>query len=441
LRSVSAAVVLAAGAIPADALPPGIGTESERSDPAPVGPTPPSGGPLWTRPALTGDWGGWRDALAAHGVSFGFTYTGDVWGVVAGGRRHRADYVSDLDLTLSVATEPLLGWRGGKLFVYGIGLSRTRSPSASAGDVQALDNIDAPSQWRLYEAWYQQELLDSRLSVLAGLYDVSGEFDFTETAQLFLNGSFGTGKDFGQSGVHGPSIFPATSLGVRLGARPLPDTYARVAVLDGVPGDLDSDRDPAIFSMSRKQGLLYVGELGYLTGEGEGDRPYAKIGLGAWYYTAHFDRIGSFDANGEPTRRTGSYGMYLLGERTVYREPGAPGQGLALFGRVGFADPRVNHVGVYVGGGAVYTGLLPGRPEDQLGLGVATALAGRRFERELAQSGVAVGRAEVALELTYRAQVAPWLRIQPDLQYVIQPGFDRRVPNALALATRFEITF
>lgn len=126
---------------------------------------------LWTRKTLTGSWGGLRDAMAERGVSFGLRYTGDVWGVVSGGLHHRADYVSDWDLTLTVETEPLLGWRGGKIFVYGVGLWDTGSPSDNAGDIQILDNIDAPNQWRLYEAWLEQQMLGGRLSLRAGLYD------------------------------------------------------------------------------------------------------------------------------------------------------------------------------------------------------------------------------------------------------------------------------
>ncbi|MGI8509082.1 MAG: carbohydrate porin [Gemmatimonadaceae bacterium] len=47
--------------------------------------------------------------------------------------------------------------------------------------------------------------------------------------------------------------------------------------------------------------------------------------------------------------------------------------------------------------------------------------------------------AEVALELTYLAQIASWLAAQPDMQYVINPGPDRTIRNAFAGALRFEL--
>ncbi|MBS1107092.1 MAG: porin [Deltaproteobacteria bacterium] len=398
---------------------------------------------LLTRATLTGDWGGLRTSLAEHGLTLGLIHTADVIGIASGGLHRRAEWLNDWDLTLTAETEPLLGWRGGKLFLYGLGLWSTGSPSENAGDIQTLDNIDAPDEWKLYEAWLEQEMFGGRLSLLAGLYDVNEEFDVLETATLLINSSFGVGKDFSQSGENGPSIFPSTSLGVRIAAQPVANGYVRAAVLDGVPSDSsDSDTIPDFFDFDSDEGVLGVAEAGYIAGSEEGsDEKYTKIGLGGWYYSADFDCIGNVGADGTARRQTGNFGVYLLGERTVYREPQAPERGLAAFARVGFADSDVNPVGFYAGAGAVYTGLIRGRPDDRLGLGVAAAFAGHEFEREGEETGVAVDGAEVTIELTYRARLTPWLALQPDLQYIVNPSFDPGVEDALALGARFEVAF
>jgi porin len=398
---------------------------------------------LWTRSTLTDDWGGLRTSLSEHGVTLGFTQTSDLIGIASGGLHRRAELLNDWDLTLEVETEPLLGWHGGKLFLYGLGLWSTGSPSENAGDTQTLSNIDAPDDWKLYEAWLEQEMFGGRLSLLAGLYDLNGEFDVLETATLLINSSFGVGKDFSQSGENGPSIFPSTSMGVRIGAQPVENAYARVAVLDGVPGDPDdSSTAPDFFAFDGDEGVLCVAEAGYLAGAEEGDDgPYTKIGLGGWYYSADFDRIGSIGADGNARRQKGNAGVYVLGERSVYREPQDPERGLAVFARVGFADSELNPVGSYVGAGAVYTGLLRSRPDDQIGLGVAAAFAGHEFQDASKEAGIDADDAEVAIELTYRAQLTPWLAVQPDLQYIVNPSFDPSVDDALALGARFEVSF
>lgn len=398
---------------------------------------------IWEQERPSGDWGGLRGSLADEGVTLELVGTSDVMGVVSGGIERDAEYLSDVDLILTLETEPLLGWKGGTIFVYGLGLLNTGSPSENAGDTQTLDNIDAPEEWKLYEAWIQQELLEGRMSLLAGLYDVAGEFDVMESASLFLNSSFGTGTDLSQSGRNGPSIFPSTSLGLRLDARPVPDAYARIAVLDGVPGDPDDSRTgKGYFSLRSDDGIFCIGELGFLGGGGTAiEEPYTKVGLGGWYYSAKSDEIRGVDSDGNPRQSRGNYGVYLLAERAVYREPQSPGRGLSAFARLGFADAEQNEVGYYAGVGAVYTGLFRKRPEDQLGLGVAAAFAGHDFERASEAEGSSAKGAEVAIELSYRMQLTPWLSFQPDLQYVIDPGFDAHVNDALVLGARAELAF
>ena len=405
--------------------------------------TPAASESIWEQERLSGDWGGLRGSLAERGVTLELVDTSDVMAVVSGGVDRGSEYLTDLDLMLTLETEPLLGWKGGTVFLYGIGLMSSGSPSENAGDTQTLDNIDAPEEWRLYEAWIQQELLDGRMSLLAGLYDVAGEFDVVESASLFLNSSFGTGKDLSQSGRNGPSIFPVTSLGVRLEARPIPEAYLRLAVLDGVPGDPDDSRSgKGYLSLRSDDGLFAIAELGGVTGgAAEGDTPDTKLACGGWYYSAKSDRTRGFEDDGDPRQRRGNFGVYLLGERQIYREPGAPERGLSLLARVGYADPGLNEVGAYVGGGAVYTGLFRERPEDRLGLGVAAAFAGHEFERASEADGSAVKDAEVAIELRHRMQLAPWLSVQPDLQYIVNPGFDAHLDDALVLGARAELAF
>ncbi|MBM3226197.1 MAG: carbohydrate porin [Candidatus Tectomicrobia bacterium] len=49
-------------------------------------------------------------------------------------------------------------------------------------------------------------------------------------------------------------------------------------------------------------------------------------------------------------------------------------------------------------------------------------------------------RAETTLEWSYRAAIFPWLRVQPDFQYVINPGTHAALRNALAFTLRVKLT-
>ncbi|MGL5837021.1 MAG: carbohydrate porin, partial [Sphingorhabdus sp.] len=50
-------------------------------------------------------------------------------------------------------------------------------------------------------------------------------------------------------------------------------------------------------------------------------------------------------------------------------------------------------------------------------------------------------RSEVAFELTYRAPVTDWLTLQPDAQYVLNPGATPGIRNALIFALRAEFAW
>ena len=81
------------------------------------------------------------------------------------------------------------------------------------------------------------------------------------------------------------------------------------------------------------------------------------------------------------------------------------------------------------------------RGEDQLALGVAAAHNGNQYRQAQRREGLRTERSEITVELTYRFQVAPWLFVQPDVQYVINPNTDPARTNALVGAVRLTAGF
>ena len=148
-----------------------------------------------------------RSHLDARGITLETVNTTDIGSNVNRKRNHRALVIGDIDLLLTLDTEKLFRWKGGTVFLYGLGLYGGNI--AEGRDAQGASNISAPNIWKLFEAWYQQNLFQERFSVLAGLYDVTSEFDVISSAsELFVNSSFGTNPTFALSGRNGPSTFP-----------------------------------------------------------------------------------------------------------------------------------------------------------------------------------------------------------------------------------------
>lgn len=406
---------------------------------------------------LTGDWGGRRSALEEDGLTLELFFTADVLSNVSGGVRRDTAVLGDVDFLLTLETERLLGWPGGLLYLYVLG-TFGGSISEAVGDLQGVSNIEAPDNLLLYEAWYEQEFEGARLSLLAGLYDVTSEFDVIPAAGLFVQSAHGTGSEFGNSGRNGPSTFPATSLGARARWQPAEALYLQSVVADGVPGD-PGDPSGTQVSLDADDGLLLVGEFGFInlpSKELRGrvrlrneelpplERHYGyfgKFAIGLWGYTSEFDDFVRVDGSGSPQNFRGTEGAYALAEQRLYYEEGDPFQGLSAFARVGIADDRANVFDGYVGAGTVYQGAIPGRGQDRLGLAVAAAHLGDDFKSALRQEGRPVTSWEIALELTYRARITPWLFVQPDVQYVIHPGGNPTLEDALILGARVVVSF
>ncbi len=363
-------------------------------------------------------------------VAFSATYTGDIWANTSGGLRRSEKYLDNFDLTATIDAEQVFNIPGGTLFFYGLYNNNKTLSDTLVGDMQTVSNIDTTTATRLYEAWYEQAFGDGKSSLKVGLYDLNSEFDAIDTAGLFLLSSHGIGPDYSQTGLNGPSIFPVTSLGARLQLQVSDDVLVRAAVLDAVPGSLTHPRKTAI-KLGNGEGALLAGEI-------EANLAGTTAALGVWGYTAKFDDVLAVDKTGAPLRRGGNKGAYLEAERQV-TSPFGDERGLSLFGRVGLADTKVNQFSNYVGFGGSYKGLLDARPDDLLGLAVAHVSNGNPYRRAQVLAGAPVGKSETNIELTYRAEITPWLTLQPDAQYIINPGADPSLKNAFVIGLRFEV--
>ena len=83
-----------------------------------------------------------------------------------------------------------------------------------------------------------------------------------------------------------------------------------------------------------------------------------------------------------------------------------------------------------------WTGPLPSRPEDVAGFAVAHARNGDDFR----QANPGLERAETTLEWTYLIPATPWLSVQPDVQYVVDPGMDPTLDNAVIVGFRVQVS-
>lgn len=383
----------------------------------------------------------------------GLVYNGAAFANLRGGVRPGGTFTSNLQAQLDVDLGKLVGWEDSIAYVAGVWL-QGGLPSSFIGDAQGISSISAPNSLKLYEAWIQKNFAGNHVSLLFGQYDLNSEFYRLQSAALFLNSSFGIGPEFGQSGVEGPSVFPDTAVGMRIGIKSDDGMVIRAAVLDGVPVDRPNG-SRNIFGAG--DGALIVAEVDLLDRAPSGDRPAhsrlrigrdamlgnyeRKLAVGGWYYTGYFDDLAVSQPSGRPRRHHGSAGFYLLGDRLLLRDPAHDERTLFGFVQVGVGDPHIDRFGSYLGAGLTAGAIVPGRSNDQLGMGVAYARNGSHYLASQQVQALPVTRAETAVELTYRAQINSWLALQPDVQYIISPNTNPAISNALAFQLRIEASF
>ena len=377
-----------------------------------------------------------RDA-SARGVGLSAVYDGEGLVNASGESGTGAAYLGALRLQLTVDGERLLGWPGATFFLKGLG-THGGHPSRLVGDAQGVSNLEAPAGWQLYEAWFQQNLLDNRVSALVGRYDINTEFYRLQSATLFLNSSFGVGpRILPERPREGPRSFPtprweSASPSSRLGMSsfaPRSSTARRSTVRTGDIGCLRRETGCCWSGRPRSSAVRFPTAVPSAvdsgSGEAPGSRPYdGKLAVGGWYYTAKFDDLSEREPDGRPVRHRGSAGAYVLADELVHRSAAPSRRQVNVFAELGFGDSRVNRFGFYAGGGLLFSGLFPALENDELGLAVAIARNGSHFIELQRQNAVPVTGTETAVELTYLLQIGKHLALQPDLQYVMRPGTD-----------------
>jgi hypothetical protein len=154
-------------------------------------------------------------------------------------------------------------------------------------------------------------------------------------------------------------------------------------------------------------------------GELEGN--YRVYGWWAGYDHSKLDR----DRNPIDGRKAKGWGIGVSTDQQITKM-------LALFGRFGWNNDDVYVVGWEASGGVNLKGLIPGRDEDNLGLGFAALTPGDRYSEN---------DPEYHLELYYRIAVTENLAFSPDLQYVWNPGGDSSNDGIFAGMIRGEFNF
>ncbi|MCA9103942.1 MAG: carbohydrate porin [Pirellulaceae bacterium] len=358
-----------------------------------------------------------HNVLDISSMQIEYVYTGEVFNNTRGGLNttNATEYRGNLDVALTADMDDWVGVPGGTFFLYGQDLHGRGITGDHVGDFQTLSNLDNDINFtQVSEFWWQQELAEGQIWLKLGKQDSNADF-----CALDLGGDF-VGSSFGQIPTLPMPTFPDPGLGAALFATVTDTVSFGAGVYDGAANGrtwgFDTLGAGGAFSIME---LKVDPQLAIF-----GGNP-AAYRFGVWHHSGDWDTLdgaSTFSYN---------HGYYMGFDQLLWLEEEDEEQGLGFFLQYGWAPQNRNEVRDYFGAGLLYRGPIDGRDEDLLGCGLAHTKFSNILERDSDQTY------ESAIELFYRAQLRPWAAIQPDLQFISNPGGNLR--DSLTAGLRFEV--
>jgi porin len=384
-------------------------------------------------PHLLGTTDGFRERLAAAGVTVLADNTGFYIGNTNGGFDQAFDYAGHGDYVLIADGGKLAGQEGLYLKLR----AEHRYGETIVGNVGCFISptliADLPvygsEQVYLTNVLLTQELTDA-FSVFAGKLDtLDGDMN------AFAHGRGKT--QFSNMGfVFNPIVsatVPYSTLGAGFVAHPEDGPMLMLTVLNstdttGTSGFGELFNDGVLVSAAVRAPTNWF------------DRPGHQLLGGTWNsrtYTSIAEAYIPYPDVATPTTR-GSWCLYWNFDQVLVVDPADDTRGWGPFGRAGIADETTSPIDMFLSFGV--GGNVPGRrrPDDTFGIGWYYASASRQIGTLITSQFGPIGDGQ-GVECFYNYAVTPAVRITPDVQYVV-PAL-RSAEPALIFGIRSLVSF
>ncbi len=381
-----------------------------------------------------------RRQLCKSGLKLGLTETSEILANLSGGVRRGPIYEGLTDLDLGIDLRPTFHVRG-NIFARAYQIHGRGLTANNLDNLNTASSIEASRTTRLVELWYEQHFDNWRLRI--GQQTITTEFLNPESARLFANAAFGWPALPSLDLPSGGPSFPLGTPAIRLRVDPEEGLTLFLALFNGDPTGAGVGgsqlRDASGTGFRTGDGAFLISEIRYNEASSDKNATYR---FGGWWNSQgfrdlHLDTGGASLAspasNGIPRRHGGDFSFYgSVDQPFGFNE--TDHTSFAAFARAMGAPGDRNLIDFYLDGGLVYKGPFS-RADDQVGLAVGYARIGGAARASDADVGRFTGQfhpvrsGEVVLELTYRAQLTGWLQLQPDFQYIVNPGGGIANPN------------
>lgn len=394
--------------------------------------------------------------LADSGVTLALNYTGEAATNLGGGLRRDAAYTGQIYVGADVDMDRVAGIRGAAIH-FAVTNRHGKSLSAIAiGNNTSVQEVFGTQNTHLAILTWEQSLLDGRLMVEAGRSQANIHFLNSPLYCHFQSNSTCGNPTFVFKNSNF-TYFPASSWMAHARLK-LTDT---LSIHSGVY-EVNPDRKRATdsgFSPSLRNatGVIVPWEITHAREAATTRLPF-HYSIGGWFDRGDYadplrdDRGGIAILTGRPARTLhGRSGIYARFDRMVTRPDPASPRGLAVFGvAMTNLSGRVEE-SRFLELGVLQTGTFAGRDADTIGFMINDQRFGNLAMERMRAARVSAGgdgnirRHQYMMELAYGAQVAPAVRISPNVQYILHPDQTgapfrtRNIGDALVLGLKFTV--
>lgn len=384
------------------------------------------------------------------GIRLGGLWIGDASGVLSGGRKPGRWGLNSLTvIDASFDTEKLMNVKGGMFGIQFLQLTG-QDTNSLAGAFPGFDSLPGQpplTRQELYQLWYRQSFLDDRLIFRIG--KMVPTFDFNNVVKPVPVDDPTAAIPAVSGLLFTPVFVNPTMLGVIPGyynsatgitttVAPTKTSYLNYGFYDG---NLANRQQTGLQGPRFNGYYFHIGEAGFAYRLGEQKKP-GNFGVGVWGQTGVLDSFAYKDA-----KTKGAAGVYLFGaQRLWFRDPGVDESGVSGFYQFGANNTDALLARQYLGGGLTAFGLVPGRPADTFGAGLAWTwltrgtAAGNVFYRDV-DHPLQVAPSQLMLQQYYQMFIRDGVFAQTALTEIPNPGQNATIPAAFAISMRMIVLF
>jgi porin len=390
----------------------------------------------WTQlTAATGNWDGIRSDLAEAGVSAFGSYQSESAGNPVGGESQQFRYTHNIALGVAMDLQKLAGLND----TYFLASASERAGNSLSYDIPnffQVQQIFGHQTIRLVDLALEHRFFDKKLDVVAGRINALDDFA-TSPLYCFAQNLGFCGNPLSIPVNASIPSYPGAAWGIRGRYEFSSEVYSMTGAYNTY-GDFRSDKFHGVdFSIRHNSGVALMEELGY-----------SPEYLRQLRYAGDFKLGGLYDS--EPRQqfetgklRGGTWQVYLTGQQRLTPAPEGTSnrhQGLWAFLALTYAPPEMNTLEYFTDAGLLYFGLIPNRPDDELGLfGLFGQFSSDLRDEERTNHEPAMTH-EAIVEANYMYNVTPSLTVQPDIQGVFRPTGTGLVSDTLVLAVQVTIS-